>query len=101
MIRRRLIAAGLLACAVVLTGCGGGDDDSGEQADRPPPEARPDQFPSANGKTLVQLYNELPAGGPVLAQSLDHRDMQPEEFNKVRDLIGAKVRELLKELGVG
>jgi arsenate reductase (thioredoxin) len=30
----------------------------------------------------------------------DPRDMPPEEFNKVRDLIGAKVKELLNELGV-
>jgi hypothetical protein len=71
VIRRRLIAAGLLACALVAAGCGG-DDDSGEQADRPPPEARPDQFPSAEGKTLLELYNALPAGGPVLAPALDH-----------------------------
>jgi hypothetical protein len=70
MIRRRLMAAGLLACALVGAGCGG--DDGDEAADRPAPEARPDQFPSANGKTLVELYNELPAGGPVLAPSLDH-----------------------------
>ena len=70
MIHRRLIAAALLACALVGAGCGG--DDGDEAADRPPPEARPDQFPSAEGKTLVELYNELPAGGPVLAPSLDH-----------------------------
>jgi hypothetical protein len=67
---RRLIAAGLLACALVASGCG--SDDNGESADRPPPKARADQFPSAKGKTLVELYNELPAGGPVLAPSLDH-----------------------------
>jgi hypothetical protein len=67
---RRLIAAGLLACALVATGCG--DDDDGERADRPPPEARPDQFPSAKGKTLLELYNALPQGGPVLAPALDH-----------------------------
>jgi arsenate reductase len=30
----------------------------------------------------------------------DPRDMTPEEFRKVRDLIGEKVKELLKELGV-
>jgi protein-tyrosine-phosphatase len=30
----------------------------------------------------------------------DPRDMPAEEFNKVRDLVGAKVKELLKELGV-
>jgi len=56
----------------VVAGCGDDDDDGGGQADRPPPEATPDQFPSAEGKTLVQLYNEVPADGPVLAPSLDH-----------------------------
>ncbi|MFM8273932.1 MAG: arsenate reductase ArsC [Gemmata sp.] len=29
----------------------------------------------------------------------DPREMPPDEFNKVRDLVGAKVRELLDELG--
>jgi hypothetical protein len=68
--RRRVIAAGLLACALAAAGCGG--DDGEERADRPPPEARPDQFPSAKGKTLLELYNELPEGGPVLAPALNH-----------------------------
>jgi hypothetical protein len=54
----------------VASGCGG--DDGEEQADRPPPQARADQFPSAKGKTLLDLYNERPEGGPVLAPSLDH-----------------------------
>jgi hypothetical protein len=67
---RRLIVAGLLACALAASGCG--DDDDEGRADRPPPPARPDQFPSAEGKTLLELYNELPAGGPVLAPALDH-----------------------------
>ena len=71
MTSRRLIAAGLLLCALAAPGCGGDDDDGG-QADAPPPEARPDQFPSAKGMTLVELYNELPSGGPVLAPALDH-----------------------------
>jgi protein-tyrosine-phosphatase len=30
----------------------------------------------------------------------DPRDMPPDEFRKVRDLIGQKVKELLKELGL-
>ncbi len=30
----------------------------------------------------------------------DPREMPPEEFRKVRDLIGQKVRELLKQLGL-
>jgi hypothetical protein len=67
---RRFIVAGLLACALAAAGCGGGDGEEG--ADRPPPEARPDQFPSAEGKTLVELYNALPEGGPVLAPALNH-----------------------------
>ena len=31
----------------------------------------------------------------------DPRDLPPAEFNRVRDLIGAKVKELLAEMGVG
>ena len=31
----------------------------------------------------------------------DPRDMPPDEFRKVRDLIGAKVKELLADLGAG
>jgi hypothetical protein len=67
---RRSIAAGLLLCALVGAGCG--DDDAEERAERPPPPARPDQFPSAKGKTLVELYNSVRSGGPVLAPALDH-----------------------------
>ena len=70
MTSRRFIAAGLLACALGAAGCGG--DDDGEGADRPPPEARPEQFPSAKGKTLVELYRALPEGGPVLAPAVGH-----------------------------
>ena len=49
-------------------GCGG--DDAAEKADQPPPEARPEQFPSAAGKTLVELRKALPQAGPVLAPSV-------------------------------
>ena len=49
-------------------GCGG--DDSGDKANQPPPEARPEQFPSAAGKTLVELRGALPQAGPVLAPSV-------------------------------
>jgi hypothetical protein len=51
----------------VAGGCGG--DDGDEQATAPP-DARPEQFPSAGGKTLAQLRAELPEGGPVLAPSV-------------------------------
>ena len=62
--RTRPVVAVLAACLLVAGGCGGGDDDSASKA---PPEARPDQFPSAQGKTLAQLRKDLPKGGPVLA----------------------------------
>jgi hypothetical protein len=68
-VRSRLATLLLLACA--LTACGG-DDGGSDRADRPPPEATPDQFPSAAGKTLVELYEELPSGGPVLAPAVNH-----------------------------
>ncbi|MGH2763311.1 MAG: hypothetical protein ACRDLD_12165 [Thermoleophilaceae bacterium] len=64
---RPLILAGLLACALVASGCGG--DDGEEPASQPPPPASAGQFPSAKGKTLLELYEELPSGGPVLAPS--------------------------------
>ncbi len=49
-------------------GCGG--DDAEDSAKQPPPEARAEQFPSAAGKTLVDLRQELPEAGPVLAPSV-------------------------------
>jgi hypothetical protein len=65
---RRAIAAVLLACTLVAGGCGG--DDAEENTQEPPPEARPEQFPRSEGKTLVELRKELPAAGPVLAPSV-------------------------------
>jgi hypothetical protein len=61
---RRPLAALLLTCVAVAVGCGGGSNDSSSSA---PPQATPDQFPSAQGKTLAQLRAALPAGGVVLA----------------------------------
>jgi hypothetical protein len=60
---RPAIAVILLACSLVAAGCGG-DDDSASTA---PPQATPDQFPGAQGRTLAQLRQDLPKGGPVLA----------------------------------
>jgi len=54
----------MLACSLVAAGCGGGGDDSANQT---PPDARPDQFPRAEGRTLAELRRDLPKGGPVLA----------------------------------
>jgi hypothetical protein len=65
---RRAIAAVLLACTLVAGGCAG--DDAEENSQQPPPDARPEQFPRAEGKTLAELRRELPAAGPVLAPSV-------------------------------
>jgi hypothetical protein len=53
-----------------VAGCGGGDGDG--ESSTPPPEARPDQFPRAEGRTLAQLRKDLPKGGPVLAPTVAH-----------------------------
>lgn len=68
MSRARAIAVVLFACTLVGGGCGGGS--GGNTAKPPPADARPDQFPSAKGKTLAQLLKRLPEGGPVLAPSV-------------------------------
>ena len=67
---RRVFASALLACAFVAGGCGGDDGEDG--ASKAPPEARPDQFPRAEGRTLAQLRRDLPDGGPVLAPTVSH-----------------------------
>ncbi len=52
-------------------GCGGGDDGE-DNANQPPPEATPDQFPRSEGRTLAELRRALPEGGPVLAPTVSH-----------------------------
>jgi hypothetical protein len=48
-----------------VAGCG--DDDGDNGGSTAPPEARPDQFPRAAGRTLAELRKDMPKGGPVLA----------------------------------
>jgi hypothetical protein len=62
-----LLAPVLLVIAVAAGGCGGDKTDQTKDA---PATPRPDQFPSAKGKTLVDLRKALPQGGPVLAPSV-------------------------------
>jgi hypothetical protein len=66
-VSRRPIALALLACSFVVVGCGGGDDAGDTQA---PPQATPDQFPRSTGRTLAELRQDLPKGGPVLAPTV-------------------------------
>jgi hypothetical protein len=60
--------AGLLALLALAAGCGGDDGEGG--GGMPPPPARPQDFPQAAGKTLPELTQGLPSGGPVMAPSI-------------------------------
>jgi hypothetical protein len=57
----------LLASTLAAAGCGGDDEDA---TTAPPRQARAEQFPAADGRTLAELRAELPAAGPVLAPSV-------------------------------
>ena len=65
---RTLLAGGLALIALVaFAGCGG---DDGDGADAPPPPAQPEDFPATQGKSLIQLHQELAdEGGPILSPS--------------------------------
>jgi hypothetical protein len=74
---RVLIAALLTACSLIAAGCGTSSDDD---ADKPPAVARPEDFPTADGKTLVELRKSLPEGGPVLAPAVSHLTVGGNRF---------------------
>jgi hypothetical protein len=74
---RVLIAALVAACALIVVGCGGGD---GDDADKPPAVARPEDFPNPDGKTLVDLRQSLPEGGPVLAPAVSQFTVGTNRF---------------------
>ena len=65
MLRAALTAALLLSAAVV--GCGGSEGDS---ADVPPPPAKPEDFPKAQGRTLAELREQVGDAGPILVPSV-------------------------------
>jgi hypothetical protein len=73
--RLAALLAAVLALALGLAACGG--DDSGEDMSAPPPPAKPEDFPSAKGKTLRQLLADAGQSGPVLAASVSQ--FQPGE----------------------
>jgi hypothetical protein len=58
-------------------GCGDGED---EGSMKPPPVARPQDFPSAGGKTLAQLRREVGQSGPVLSPSVSQFEPGPNRF---------------------
>ena len=66
-----------LALAGLAAGCG--EDDDGT-AERPPPPAKPEDFPKAAGKTLAQLRSEVKTEGPVLSASVSQLEPGKNRF---------------------
>jgi hypothetical protein len=68
-----------VALVVSLGGAGCGSDESNE-GDTAPEVARPQDFPTATGKTLVQIRNEVGVSGPVLAPSVSEFEPGKNRF---------------------
>lgn len=67
----RLAAAWLVVGALVLGAAGCGSSGDSDMASTPAPEpAKPQDFPSAKGKTLRELLASVEAPGPVIAASV-------------------------------
>jgi len=64
----RLAFAAALLLALAAVGCGE-DSDSGDTG-MPPPPARAEDFPKAEGRTLDQLRREVGDEGPILLASV-------------------------------
>ena len=89
-----MVAILAATCALVLglAACGG-DDDSAQQTSTPPPPAEPQDFPSANGKTLRQLLADVERG-PVLAASVSQFEPGENRFGfALFDLARAQIAD--------
>jgi hypothetical protein len=73
-VRGKLVAGAVL---IFVAGCGGGNSND---AEAPPPVAKPQDFPSARGKTLQELANEIGQGGPVLSPSVSQASPGKNRF---------------------
>lgn len=69
--------ATLLILAIAGAGCG--EEESGT-ADRPPPIAKPEDFPKPGGRTLKELRAEVGAEGPVLSPSVSQLEPGKSRF---------------------
>ena len=71
------MVAAALALAATGSGCG---EDEGGKAERPPPPAKPEDFPKAEGKTLAQLRAEVKEEGPVLSPAVSQLEPGKNRF---------------------
>jgi hypothetical protein len=65
MNRMRRLMAGMLAGALLISGCGGDSDDGTESRDRPAPAAS--EFPPAKGQSLERVLSAASGEGPVVS----------------------------------
>ena len=66
MTYRALLIAAAVLTALPLAACGGSDSGS-DESEQVAPTPSPADFPKPDGRSMMQMYNELGAGGPVLA----------------------------------
>ena len=64
----RLMFTAALLLSVGAVGCGG--SSKGEIAEIPPPPAKPEDFPKADGRTLAELREQVGDAGPILVPSV-------------------------------
>ena len=77
----RLAAAWLVAGALALGAVACGDSDSADVASTPPPQpAKPEDFPSAKGKTLRDLLGDYGSSGPVVVASVSQLEPGDNRF---------------------
>jgi hypothetical protein len=71
-------SAAALAALALLAGCGSSNQD--DEASKPPPVARPQDFPKPAGRTLAQMRKAYGAGGPVLSPSVSQLEPGKNRF---------------------
>jgi hypothetical protein len=76
----RLLAVVLLAAALAAVGLGCGSGDDGSTTPSPESTARPEDFPSAKGKTTLGQLIKGVRQGPVLAPSVSYLYPGPNRF---------------------
>lgn len=82
----------MAAIAVALAACGGSPAD--DMVATPPPPAKPEDFPSPDGKTLHELLEEVEESGPVLAAAVSQFEPGENRFGfALFDLARAQIAD--------
>jgi hypothetical protein len=68
-----------LVAAALVSGCGS-DGGGGDAATKPPPVARPEDFPKPAGRTLAGIARRYGTGGPTMLRSSAEFSLGPNRF---------------------